>query len=75
MLLTNRPMTPLEAITTYKSRNVVETAFRDLYVVRASRGVIGRFVKSTKMPSRPLVIVLTACSTASSRLANASGKR
>lgn len=30
VLLTNRPMTPLEALTTYRSRNAVETAFRDL---------------------------------------------
>ena len=29
VLLTNRPMTPLEALTTYRSRNAVETALRD----------------------------------------------
>lgn len=30
VLLTNRPLTVLEALTTYRSRNSVETAFQDL---------------------------------------------
>lgn len=30
VLLTNRPLTALEALTTYRSRNAVEAAFRDL---------------------------------------------
>lgn len=59
----------------FKSRNAVSTAFLDPYVVRASRGVIGRLVRNIKMPSRPFVIALTACFTAASLLAKASGKR
>ena len=65
----------LQSMPCFRSRNAVSTAFRDLYVVSASRAVNGRFVRSTKIPSRPLVMVLTAWSMASSLLAKASGKR
>lgn len=65
----------LQSIPCFRSWNAVSIAFLDLYIDRVCSAVNGRFVRSTKILSRPHVIVLTAWSTAASLLANASGKR